>query len=527
MDVMRLIDGAINYLRRSRQDIEKENRTGEDTLATQKKIMSKVLDDLKIPYDQVEEIGSGDKIETRPVFQQVLKDLENGKYNAIAVKEIPRLGRGVYSDMGRIYDLLTTKRIFIITPYKVYDPQNLADARQIRFELFFAREEFEMIKERLLSAKYNLAHEGKWICGAVPFGFRLNRHTGRLELKEEEARIVRLIFNLYAHGLEYKGINREVSFRAIADYLTKIGVPTPRRAINWHFLSVKRIIENVAYIGTLKYRTRRRIANKYLDRPASEWIVVEHAHEPIIDKETWDIAQDRLKNSKAKPKVKLDFSPSELAGLVFCAKCGRRMVRQYSIQQYRKKSGEISSYRKEFLWCPTPGCTCVKYRDVEASILNYIRTLDEFNSQKLKETFSESIKNHKETAVALDTGEAVEKRSSELKRRLKFIFEKYESGIYDNQTFLERYNKVKKELSLLESINTQNFVEPDSGKELFRLKENVKTFQETYCQLNNKALKNKLLCELIAKVSLKKTGKGKFNLDVYPRFIFNHHGEEH
>ncbi|MGB9804939.1 recombinase family protein, partial [Desulfofundulus sp.] len=78
----------INYLRRSRQDIEREKRTGEDTLAIQKRIMAKVLDDLGIPYDQVEEIGSGDKIETRPVFQQVLADLEQGKYNAVAAKEI-------------------------------------------------------------------------------------------------------------------------------------------------------------------------------------------------------------------------------------------------------------------------------------------------------------------------------------------------------------------------------------------------------------------------------------------------------
>ncbi len=518
---MALIYYIINYLRRSRQDIEREKRTGEDTLATQKKIMSKILDDLGLPYDQVEEIGSGDKIETRPVFQQVLKDLEQGKYNAVAVKEIPRLGRGTYSDMGQIYDLLVSKRIYIITPYKIYDPQNPADARQIRFELFFAREEFEMIKERLESAKYNLAYEGKWMCGATPFGYRLNENTTRLEIIEEEAQIVRLIFTIYVYGLETNGFKRDVSFKAIASYLTKIGVPTPNRAKNWSYLSVKRIIENVAYIGTLKYRTRKRVGNRYFRRPESEWIVVEKAHDPIIDTETWELAQRKLINVRSQPHIKLDFSPCELAGLVVCAKCGHRMVRQYSIQNYVKKNGEKSTYHKEFLWCPTPGCTCVKYRDVESSIIEYLKILGEFDVLKLKEIFEATYNKQKENAATIDTSGAVERKKADLKRRLKFICEKYESGIYDDQLFQERKAELEKELSLLEAVMPINNEKPDLEPKMIKLKENINTFLGAYKEADNKTLKNKLLSELISVVYLNKTGKGKFDLEIHPRFTGN------
>ncbi|GBF34321.1 site-specific recombinase [Desulfocucumis palustris] len=520
-EITEYITHIINYLRRSRQDIEREKRTGEDTLATQKKIMIKVLDDLKIPYDQVEEIGSGDKIETRPIFLQVLKSIEQGKYNAIAVKEIPRLGRGTYTDMGQIYDLLVSKRIFIITPYKIYDPQNPADARQIRFELFFAREEFEMIKERLVSAKYNLAHEGKWICGQAPFGYRLNNSTQRLEIDEDEAQIVRYIFTLYVYGLEQNGTTREIAFRAIASYLTKIGIPTPRRAISWNYLSVKRFIENVVYIGTVKYRTRKRIANKYFNRPEEEWIVVEHAHEPIIDKETWDLAQKKLQKVAEQPKVKLDFSPCELAGLVVCSKCGHRMVRQYSVQNYKKKAGGISKYHKEFLWCPTPGCTCVKYRDVESEILRYLDILDEFDTQKLDEIFGQVYQQQKEAAVSIDTNESVQRRKAELKRRLKFIYEKYEAGIYDDQIFQERRDEIEKELSMLDAIESPGTKKPVQGQEMLQLKKNIKTFLEAYHSAENKTLKNKLLSDLIAVVYLNKTGKGKFDLEIHPRFTFS------
>lgn len=517
------ISSIICYLRRSRQDIEKEKRTGEDTLATQKNIMLQALNKFEIPFDTVEEIGSGDKIETRPVFQQVLSDLKAGKYNAIAVKEIPRIGRGTYSDMGQIYDLIMEKRIFIITPHKIYDPSNPSDLRQIRFELFLAREEFEMIKERLVGAKYNLAAEGKWVVGAAPYGYELNSRTSRLQPTEEEAQIVRLIFTLYVYGLEDEnGIKKDVSFRAIATYLTNLGIPTPRKAKSWSYLTVKRILENPVYHGTLKYRTRKRVGNKYYDRPENEWIVVENAHEPLIDDETWNLAQKKLNKLSGKlPNTKLDFSPCELAGLVTCSKCGNRMIRQYSVQHYTKKDGEKSVYKKEFLWCRTLGCTFVKYRDVENSIIKYLKMLGSFDMKKLKELFNDTYNQQKEVAAAADTEALAQKRAAELKRRLDFICEKYENGIYDDEMFLRRKMDIERELETLEKIsdkqpaNNKNEYEQD----LKTLKENIKTFLKAYKETENKTLRNKLLRELVDQVIVNKTGRGKFDLHIYPRFF--------
>ncbi len=519
-----LIYNIINYLRRSRQDVEREKRTGEDTLATQKKIMTKVLDELHIPYTQVEEIGSGDKIETRPVFQQVLKDLAEEKYNAIAVKEIPRLGRGTYSDMGTIYDLLVSKRIFIITPYKIYDPQNPADARQIRFELFFAREEFEMIKERLVSAKYNLAHEGKWICGASPFGYRLNKNTMRLEPFEEEARIVQLIFTFYAYGIDTGDERREVSFRAIATHLTRLGVPTPRNAKSWSYLSVKRIIENEVYIGTVKYRTRKRVGNQYLGRPPGEWIVVKNAHRPIIDLETWELAQKKLHSRNKLPNTKLDFSPCELAGLIACNHCGKRMVRQYSVQKYKKKtSKDTSIYHKEFLWCTTPGCTFVKYRQVEESLVEYLKHLSKLDPKRLEDTFIDLYNFPQKTLPPVDSTGLATKKIEELKRRLRFVCEKYEAGIYDDTMFLERKSEIQKEIALMEKIQaTKTSPEPGENqvqKDFVKFKNNINSILSAYTTCNNKTLKNELLRRLIDVVILNKTGKGKFDLVVQPKII--------
>jgi len=507
----------INYLRKSRQDIEREKRTGEDTLSTQRKIMTKILDDLKIPYDQADEIGSGDKIETRPVFQRVLIDVEDEKYNAIAVKEIPRLGRGSYTDIGKIYDLIIEKRIFIVTPYKIYDPKNPADLRQIRFELFFAREEFEMIKERLISARYNLSLEGKWVAGRVPYGYKLNEKTTRLEPDEEIADIIRYIFTLYVYGLEMEdGIKKDISFRAISTHLSRLGILTATGKKNWNPLTVKRIVSNEVYIGTIKFRMTKRMGNKYIDRPKEDHIIVKNAHEPIIDKETWDLAQKKL-SRRVSNNTPLDFSPCELAGLIRCVKCGKRMVRQYSVQHYKKKNGETSIYKKEFLWCVTIGCTFVKYRDVENRVIEILKYLQDVDIEKSKEFYNKYYNKVREEENNIDVSKVISKKRDELKKRLDFICDKYEQGIYDDDMFVKRKKEIEKEMNNLDKIYISNKNENSRQESINKWKKDINSVLKLYKVLN-KTERNKLLHSVIDEIVLEKTSKGKFDLNVYPKF---------
>lgn len=293
------INSIVNYLRKSRKDIERERRTGEDTLYQQQKTMTEFLDKTGIPYVQRFEVGSGDKISTRPVFQGVLEELKEFKYDAIAVKEISRLGRGSMSDMGVIYDLIIENRIFILTPDRTYDPRNDSDLRQIRFEMFFAREEFEQIRQRLTGARYSSAREGKWM-GVVPYGYTRNPKTLRLE-PNEDAKNVRLIFNLLAHGIDGK----EVRERAIATYLKRIGIKSAKGLDQWDTTQLKRLLTNQAYIGVSKFRETERLSNgKLRKRPAEEHIIVENAHEPIISKELFDEVQKSL---TIEPLLKLNW----------------------------------------------------------------------------------------------------------------------------------------------------------------------------------------------------------------------------
>lgn len=216
--VSQSISRAICYIRKSREDEEAERR-GEDTLLKQRELMTRdVLSRYEFDYEIREEVASGDSIRERPVFRAILPELGT-KYQAIVCKDLSRLGRGSYTDMGVVYDIIRDKRIYIITKDAVYDPRNFSDLRMIRFSLFFNREEYEMTLWRLTEGKYDGAQRGKWVAGSVPYGFRYHARLQILVPYEPEARIVQWIFRWYGEeGLGYS---------AIATRLRQLGIRSP------------------------------------------------------------------------------------------------------------------------------------------------------------------------------------------------------------------------------------------------------------------------------------------------------------
>lgn len=504
------ISNIVNYLRKSRQDEEREKKTGEDTLHEQKTLMHRVLSDYGVPYDQRPEIGSGDKIATRPVFQEVLSDLEKEKYNAIAVKEISRMGRGSYTDMGIIYDILVEKRIFIITPWKIYDPTNPSDLRQIRFELFMSREEFETTRERLTGGRYNAALEGKWVSGPAPFGFDYNPETKRLVINDEESEIVRAIFDYYANGVILKnGLRKLVQFRALATFLKRVGIKTITGKEHWSPRFLKDFLSHDRYIGISRFNTTQVLANgKKVPRPLNEHIIVKDAHPAIIDKETWDKVQHRINNRGIPTHTKLDFEPNQLAGLCICKKCGGTFIRRGGVQRYTKKDGSVSVYEQFMLFCGTNGCTYVRYHAIEEDILATLKLVRALEPDTLVAYLQHMIKIDL-VSTKEDIVKRVKAKREELNRRMQFIYDKFESTIYTDEIFLERKAEIDKELEELEKINIEETV---AGKkdiiDVHVIKDRLNSIFETYNESTRKADKNKLLRAVFSHINIEILEKG-------------------
>ena len=326
-------DRVIMYLRKSRDDVEREKETGEDTLQAHRERLSSFLQSRGIKWEERAEVKTGDTIAGRPVFQRVLKeDMPSGRFQAVCVTEISRLGRGDMEDAGRIYKALIKHNIWIITPYKDYNPENPADLRQIRFELFLSREEYELIRERLEGARDQRGKQGYAACYIVTLGY--DQHRGKLIVIPEESELVREIFEMRSENM---------SFREIAEVLNLRGLKT-KRGTKYHNTTINRIINNPRYIGKSKWR------GEYYESKGPA----------IVPLELWNRVHQEIQPLRVHYWWAKEYRPYLL--IPYCHHCGSKMYGEKAVIKQYLKNGEKRKYNEYGLYvCTgrrnTPKCT--------------------------------------------------------------------------------------------------------------------------------------------------------------------------
>ncbi|MEW9049973.1 MAG: recombinase family protein, partial [Neobacillus sp.] len=306
------------YLRISQ---EKKNEN-EETLKNHREVLVDFAKSLKCTYDIYGEVISGGKseLEDRRELQLLLNNIEN--YDAILCIELSRLSRnGLISQTVKQYCMDYDKPI--LTPYHEYDLANNENDR-LMFDLgsLIASHEHGVIGKRSKMNKIQMSKAGLHVCGSVPFGYVRNNKTKRLEINEEEAKVVKYIFELHSRGLG--------SFK-IRDILNKEGYKTAK---NNHFElpTIKRIIKNPVYKGTIVFNDRKRKKkNGKFVYEIAETIVVDKAHPLIISPEDWDrVNQQRVERAKkteiVREKAAIKTGITMLKDIIYCGVCGRKMV---------------------------------------------------------------------------------------------------------------------------------------------------------------------------------------------------------
>lgn len=314
-------DIVIMYLRKSREDVEREKQTGEDVLHAHRERLSELLKSKGI-NDWIEraEVKTGDTIAVRPVFQRVLDDdipSASGKKIAICVTEIPRLGRGDMEDAGRIYKTVINYNIWIITPQKEYNPQSQADLRQLRFELFLSREEYEMIKDRLWQARDQKGKKGYAANYIVTLGLGQNR--GKVFEIPEESRLVNEIFEMRADGISYYKIAQTLNMR---------GLKT-KRGTAYHHSTIFKIINNPRYIGKAKW------CGQYYESKGPS----------IVPLELWNRVHQEIQPVRTVQRREPKENDPYLVTL-YCHECGHRMYGEWVTIKRLLKSGCRKDYNE-------------------------------------------------------------------------------------------------------------------------------------------------------------------------------------
>lgn len=520
------------YLRKSRADLEAETRGEGETLKRHEQTLLELAKKLKLSVTEIyREIVSGETIAARPVMQQLLADVEQGLWEGVLVMEIERLARGDTIDQGIVAQTFKYSGTKIITPLKTYDPNNEYDEEYFEFNLFMSRREYKTINRRMQSGRLASVKEGKWVGNKPPYGYVRKKLEGQkgytLEPHPEQANIVKLIFELYTKGEQREnGSYERLGVSLIVRKLNELRIP-PLKGDVWVPATVQTILRNPVYIGKIRWNFRPQVKKMVGGkmkrvRPRTnpeDWILVAGLHEPIIDMDTWNLAQEYLAENPPKPCPKDTGIKNPLAGIVVCGFCGRRMQRR-----------PYSSLYPETLLCANTACRNVSSRlsHVEDRLLE---TLEKWlYNYKLNWGLADNQKADSDIQIEIKK-KAIKKLDDELatlEKQMDNIHDLLEQGVYSIDKFLERskliserINEAKQNRDKLLHELRQEEIKEESKRSIIPKIEKV---LEVYRDVKDPEQKNSLLKEVLEKAVYTKTVNGRwhnkaddFELVLYPK----------
>ena len=434
-------DSYAIYLRKSRADLELEAMGEGETLARHKKMLEALAAKHDIHPNQIteyREVVSGDSISERPEMQKLLRDVYTKKYKGVLVVEVERLARGNTKDQGEVADAFQYSNTLIITPAKVYDPQNEFDQEYFEFGLFMSRREYKTIRRRLEAGKLQSVMEGNYIGSKPPYGFVIERRSKKdivLVEKPEESEIVKMIFDLWT--------NESLTTGQIAKKLTEMQVRTPNGKKDWDRSVVKDILQNAHYIGKIRWK-HRETKKEYVDgqmkktnrRSNHETTqLFDGKHDGFISEEQFDKAQSLFPQAVPVPICTTIVNP--LAGILHCADCGRAI-------KYHNATSRNALSR----YMHSNTVDCVK-KSLPAE--QVIEAINETLRLSIKD-FEIKMNNNDDQSEMLNHVAMIERMESELnklEKKRNNLFDDYEDGVYTREEFIERKQKYNSDIEAL------------------------------------------------------------------------------
>ncbi|MDR2525651.1 MAG: recombinase family protein [Oscillospiraceae bacterium] len=519
------------YLRKSRADLEAEAHGEMETLARHERALLELAKRMKLDIGDIyREIVSGETIASRPQMQRLLSEVESGQWDGVLVMEVERLARGDSIDQGIVVQAFKISDTKIITPLKVYDPNNEYDEEYFEFGLFMSRREYKTVNRRLQRGRAASAKEGKFLGSCAPYGYRRVSLTGQkgatLEPVPAQAEVVRLIFDLYVTGeVCVNGVRRRFGIQALARRLNELHIPSAKSADYWNKGVVHGILTNPTYAGMIRWgwhKTRTKVVDgeKVLWRPRNygdDCIIAQGLHPAIVDKALFERAQQLLAELPPVPVGYKNAVRNPLAGILVCGVCGRKLV---------LRKGQPG--KQDYIVCHMRDCPNVgtPYHCVEAVLLDSLRSwLDEYKlslkAPQSSTAASTSVELMRRSLKKLDGDLAkLEKQKSSLHDLL-------EQGVYDVDIFLSRSRELSERTAAAQTDRAR--ISEELGAESTRLQNHlsivpkVEHLLSCYTALLTPAEKNDLLKEVVEKAVYTKTQAGKrnrsapFDLILYPR----------
>lgn len=478
----------------------------------------------------------------RPGFQEMIAAIEAGEIDVVCVKDLSRFGRD-YLKVGFYTEIMfPEKGVRFIAINNSVDSANPMENDFTPFlnimNEWYAKDTSNKIRAIFRSRM----QDGKRCSGAIPYGYKRDpEDKNHLLIDEEAAKVVRRIYQMVIDGM---------GSQAIANQLTADNVLIPSAYLEqsehgesrnhsyhdpcrWNCTAVSYILDKQEYMGhtvlgkticeNFKTKKRRKA------RP-DELIIFENTHEPIIDAETWHLAQ-KLRRRTRRKLANGSYS-HRLSGLVYCADCGKRLSYSSPQSQHRpdgKTYDADSSFR-----CPTyksmyGECTMhyIKSSTLDKLVDEAVRKIARYilrNEQAFLEQVRVLTSADQKQTQSEDKKELVniKKRIAELDNYIKRLYEGNASGKIPDRQFeklMAQYDSEQQELEErvkeIEASIHEIQQESENGQQFVRLVQKYRDLTE----IDQTALNEFIDKVVVHEATGGRTADRSQQIDIYFNFI--------
>ena len=294
--------------------------------------------------------GKSEKsITGRPEFQRMLQDVSEERDGVafILVFKLSRFGRNA-ADVLNSLQFIQDYGVNLICVEDGIDSSKDSGKLTITVLSAVAEIERENILVQTMEGRRQKAREGKWNGGQAPFGYDLDSKNSTLVVNEEEAEIVRIIYDKFVHT--------DMGADAICNYLNQRGYT--KKKVRGHELNyfarglIMKILDNPVYTGKIAYGKNvtekvKGTRDEYRRVKTDDYLLADGLHEAIVDEETWEAAREKRKRTGVKWNKTHSLEHEHiLSGLLKCPVCGAGMAGTVR-RRKNKKSGE---YKDDFYY---------------------------------------------------------------------------------------------------------------------------------------------------------------------------------
>ena len=374
---------------------------------------------------------TGTSIDKRDDFLRMMEDCRKGRIDRILVKSSSRFARNTKESLAAVRELKSLN----ISVY--FEEQNI-DTAQVSGEVLIAmfaalaQRESEAISERVRWSYKVRMSKGRFSTCKAPYGYRLVKD--HLEIQEDEASIIRHIFDRYLAGVSMENIAKEI---------TALGCPTRDGTQYWQLTSIQYILQNEKYAGDSlsqkKYTTRSFPRQQKINHGERKQYLVIDSHPAIISREIFQKVQELLTQRSAAIHPRSDV-PHAFARKVVCGHCGTLCKR-------KNCGGSVNwacrRHDKSITACPN---TQVPEEQMKNAFLHVYYNLKHYGTNILTQLISDLYAARTGSLLWSENIVEINKQISDIASQERLLAQLKQQGVVDPDIFISRGNQLAERL---------------------------------------------------------------------------------